>query len=160
VARAGWREVSLRELIEKELQPYVTEVDRLMMQGPTVLVKPSAAVSVGMVLHEMATNAAKHGALSVEQGRVSVNWGRETIDEAPCLVLHWLESGGPTVTEMPDRRGFGTDLIERQLQHDLKGRLEIDFDPKGLRIMIALPANVIADWGDGAPDPRGRGAQR
>ena len=160
VSRGGWREVSLQQLIEKEMQPYATGVDRLVTQGPTVMVKPSAAISLGMVLHEMATNATKHGALSAERGRVSVDWARETIDGAPYIALHWLESGGPTVTELPERRGFGTELMERQLRHDLKGKLEVHFDPQGLRIMIALPADVIADRGDVALDPLAKGGQR
>lgn len=160
VSRGGWREVSLLELIEKELQPYATGVDRLVTRGPPVLVKPSAAISLGMVLHEMATNATKHGALSMETGRVSVHWAKETIDGAPFIALHWVESGGPAVTEMPERRGFGTELIERQLRHDLKGKLETHFDPGGLRMMIALPAEVIADRGDMGLDPLANAGRR
>ncbi len=152
VSRSGWREVSLLDLLEKELRPYATGVDRLVAQGPPVSLKPNAALSFGMVLHEMATNAAKHGALSAETGRVSVTWAKEDIDGANYLVLRWAESGGPRVTEVPERRGFGSELMDRQLRHDLKGKLEVTFDEAGLRIMVALPAAVIAEHADAAAE--------
>jgi two-component sensor histidine kinase len=113
-----------------------------------------------MVLHEMATNATKHGALSADGGRVSVAWAKETIDGAPYLMLRWVETGGPAVTEMPDRRGFGTELIERQLRHDLKGKLEVTYDAKGLRIVIALPADLIVERAEVALDPLANGSRR
>jgi two-component system, chemotaxis family, CheB/CheR fusion protein len=153
VSHGGWRAVSLVDLIKKELTPYATGPERLLAQGPPVSLRPSAAISLGMVLHEMATNATKHGALSVETGRLSVQWAMQDIDGAPHLVLHWVESGGPKVTQMPERRGFGSELMERQLRHDLKGKLEVHFDEQGLRITIALPADVIADRGELAKDP-------
>ncbi len=153
VSRGGWRDVLLLDLIEKELKPYAAGADRLVTQGPPVSLKPSAAISLGMVLHEMATNATKHGALSIDSGRVSVKWANEVVGGAPHLVLHWSESGGPKVTQMPERRGFGSELMERQLRHDLKGTLEVDFDEQGLRITIALPANIIADRRELALDP-------
>ena len=145
VSRSGWRDVPLLDLIEKELGPYATGSDRLVTQGAPVCLKPNAALSLGMILHEMATNAAKHGALSVDKGRVSVNWQREDVAGEEHLVLRWEESGGPKVTAAPERRGFGSELMERQLNYDLKGKLEVDFDEAGLRIMIAVPVDVIAE---------------
>ena len=145
VSRSGWRDVPLLDLIEKELRPYAAGADRVATQGPPVCLKPNAALSLGMILHEMATNAAKHGALSVDIGRVSVNWQREDVDGEEHLVLRWQESGGPKVTAAPERRGFGSDLMERQLQYDLKGKLHVDFDEAGLRVMIAVPVDVIAE---------------
>ena len=150
VSRGGWRDVLLLDLIEKELQPYATGADRLVIQGSPVWLKPSAALSLGMVLHEMATNAAKHGALSAESGRVSVRWAREEIGGTEHLVLRWSESGGPAVIASPERRGFGSELMARQLHYDLKGKLEVDFDKNGLRSMIALPVGVISDRGHNA----------
>lgn len=160
VSHGGWHEVSLLELIQKELQPYASGADRLVTKGPLTLVKPSAAISLGMVLHEMATNATKHGGLSVDGGRVSVEWAKETIDDAPYLVLRWVESGGPAVTEAPERRGFGTELIERQLRHDLKGKLEVHYDAGGLRIVIALPWDLILDRSNQAQASPDRGLLR
>jgi two-component system CheB/CheR fusion protein len=160
VSRGGWHEVSLLELIQKELQPYASRADSFMTKGPPTLVKPSAAISLGMVLHEMATNAAKHGSLSAAGGLVSVAWEKETIDGAPYLVLRWVESGGPAVTEMQERRGFGTELIERQLRHDLRARLEINYDKAGLRIEIALPGDLIVERAEAAHAPSGKGGKR
>ena len=155
VSLGGWHEVPLLDLIEKELVPYATGPGRLVTQGAPVWLKPKAALSLGMVLHEMATNAAKHGALSTERGRVSVTWGSEDINGVAHLVLRWVESGGPNVKLDPERRGFGSELMERQLHHDLKGRLEVDFNEAGVRSMIALPIGVIADRG---PDASKRAA--
>ncbi len=153
VSCGGWRSVLLLDLIEKELRPYAAGADRLVMEGPPVWLKASAALSLGMVLHEMATNATKHGALSVEGGHVAVAWGQEDIGGEPHLVLRWSESGGPKVETSPERRGFGSELMECQLRHDLKGILTVDFDEAGLRTMIALPVSVIADGGQDAPQP-------
>jgi two-component system CheB/CheR fusion protein len=159
VTRGGWRAVSLVDLIEKELTPYTIGVDRLVIHGQPVLLKPRAAISLGMVLHEMATNATKYGALSTETGRISITWASEEVDHVPCLVIRWSESGGPRITAVPERRGFGTELIERLLRHDLKATLDVSFDHAGLRITIALPGDVVVDRGDLALDPlanRGR----
>jgi two-component system CheB/CheR fusion protein len=150
VSRGGWRDVLLLDLIEKELQPYATGPGRLLTEGAPVWLTPKAALSLGMILHEMATNAAKYGALSTDGGRVSVKWAKEDLGAAVHLVLRWSESGGPKVTVLPERRGFGSELLERQVQHDLKGKLEVNFDEAGLRSMIALPLGVIADRGHDA----------
>lgn len=146
VSVGGWGDVPLYDLLLKELGPYAEGEGRLVMEGPPLRLKPKAALALGMVLHELATNAAKHGALSVPGGRVMVAWAKEDGGEVTRLVLRWAEEGGPPVVEQPERRGFGSELIERQLRHDLGGTVEISYTPTGLRATLMLPAAVIGHY--------------
>lgn len=144
VSKHGWSDVDLRDLIERELEPYAGKADRIVMDGSSLRIRPKAALALGMVLHEMATNAVKYGALSTESGRVRISWAMEGADLARCIVLRWIEEGGPKVAATIDRRGFGSELIERQLSHDLHGTIEADFAETGLRATLTLPTDVIA----------------
>jgi two-component system, chemotaxis family, CheB/CheR fusion protein len=120
-----------------------------------VRLTPKAALSLGMVLHELATNAAKHGALSTERGRVAVAWSAEGEGAAARLVLRWAESGGPPVAQdTPERRGFGSELIERQLRHDLGGAIAVEFAEAGLRATLSLPMAVTSGLSRGGGDAR------
>ncbi|HEX6014549.1 MAG TPA: chemotaxis protein CheB [Geminicoccaceae bacterium] len=150
VSQRGWSEVPLLDLVLKELKPYAEGEGRLRAGGPPVRLRPKAALALGMVLHELATNAAKHGALSADRGRVSVAWSVEGADAAARLVLRWAEEGGPPVRDGPDKRGFGSELIERQLRHDLRGAIEVEYAEAGLRATLTLPPDVVApDSGGG-----------
>jgi two-component system, chemotaxis family, CheB/CheR fusion protein len=145
VSVGGWGDVPLHDLILKELGAYAEGGGRLLMEGPPLRLTPRAALALGMVLHELATNAAKHGALSAPAGRVTVAWEKEeSADGSTRLMLRWTERGGPPVGEAPERRGFGSELIERQLRHDLGGEIETAYEPAGLRATLTLPANVVA----------------
>src|SRR5690606_20694131 len=104
---------------------------------------PRAAVTLGMCFHELATNAAKYGALSVPDGRVQVDWTVETIEGARRVHIHWRESGGPEVAP-PTRRGFGSKLIQRSVTGELHGAAHLDFDPEGLRCLIKFPLDPQA----------------
>ena len=154
VSRSGWSSVPLQDLIEKELLPYGSGSGRLVMEGAPAWLKPRAALSVGMVLHEMATNAAKHGALSAEGGRVSIAWAMEGEGDAARLVMRWTETGGPKTTLPPQRRGFGSKRIERQLRNDLGGEFELSFEEAGLRARMELPRSVLAQEGKALAVPR------
>ena len=103
-----------------------------------------------MILHELSTNAAKYGALSVETGRVRVSWSI-VYGESPKLLLDWEEIGGPSVIP-PDRKGFGTRLIEGLLTGELGGSVHSDYDPSGLRCHIE--ASLDAEWST-EPGPKG-----
>jgi two-component sensor histidine kinase len=100
-----------------------------------VLLEPGAAQTIAVVLHELATNAAKYGALSTAQGRVALQWSQEA---GGRLVLSWTETGGPAV-EVPKRRGLGGRVIERMVA-DLKGNTRVDWHPEGLACEISLQA--------------------
>jgi two-component sensor histidine kinase len=131
---AGWEGADLRRLIERSLEP-LAGPHRYRCSGPEVVLPSETAVSLAMVLHELATNALKYGALSVTTGHVSLDWQvRE--DE---LSLTWAEVGGPTVSP-PVRRGFGTRLIAKALTGSRSSAA--DFAPSGLRwtCVIALSA--------------------
>lgn len=145
VSLGGWAEVSLVQLIEKELEPYAPGADRLTMVGASVELRPKAALALGMVLHELATNAAKHGALSREGGKVTIAWSEELLRGEPCFVIRWSEAGGPRPDPVPTRQGFGSELIERQVHHDLGGTVEITFAETGLVAVVALPRSVVAE---------------
>lgn len=146
LSRERWSEVGLGELLLKILQPFEGGPQRIAVTGPRVLAKPTAALSLGMVLHELATNAMKYGALSVPDGQVRVTLSvveasqpdTKPGEALPELQIEWRESGGPPVTP-PQRRGLGTDLIERQFRYELKGRTTLDFAPSGLLATLRMP---------------------
>lgn len=139
VSRGGWHEVSVSELLSTQLAPFASEGNRYSIEGENVLLTASAALALGLVLYELATNATKHGALSVPEGRVDVSWRLEPKgDGVPVLVFSWRERNGPAVSE-PERRGFGSELLQRQLRYELNGNATMDFHPDGLRVKLELP---------------------
>lgn len=140
VSRGGWREVRITELLRTQLEPFAAEGNRYSVEGENVLLTASAALALGLVLCELATNATKHGALSVPDGRVDVAWRLEPrADGLSALVFTWRERNGPAVSE-PARRGFGSELLQRQLRYELNGNATMDFHPDGLRVELELPA--------------------
>jgi two-component system CheB/CheR fusion protein len=145
VSVGGWAEVPLIDLITRELEPYATGTDRLTTIGTPVQLKPKAALALGMVLHELATNAAKHGALSANGGRVTIAWSEEDRAGMPRFVLRWTESGGPRPDPSPARQGFGSELIQREVKHDLAGAIEMNFGETGLAVVLLLPLTVVAE---------------
>jgi two-component system CheB/CheR fusion protein len=134
-----WEDAPLSELVKAELQPYA-DVDspRVSIVGPVVLVKPRAALTLGMVVHELATNSIKYGALSVADGRIAIDWSVRGRGVLRRLELTWVERDGPVVSE-PMRRGFGSELIERAVAFELSGEARMTFDKTGLRCAVTLP---------------------
>ncbi|MFC3068784.1 PAS domain-containing protein [Phenylobacterium soli] len=132
----SWQGAALRDVLLVELKPYAAE--RYRLAGPEVALAPAEALAFGLLIHELATNAAKYGALKGDDGLVEVCWGRMDGGDRPLLILNWTESGGPRVTP-PSRRGFGSRLIERSLKGALRGSAELDFAPEGLRCHVELP---------------------
>ena len=134
--------VDLGVLVTDELLAHaVSEGEQLSVTGSEVLLPPTAAGLVALAIHELASNAIKFGALSTQQGRLAVSW---TItgagdDGRPTLTLVWVESGGDPIPPRPLQRGFGSDLIESALRHQLGGDGRLDFAPDGLRCTIRLP---------------------
>lgn len=131
-----WRGAGLRALLQTEFAPFAPE--RIVLCGDNLVLPPQSALPLGMVFHELATNAAKYGALSAEGGQVSVSWGTETGPAGTVLTLDWSESGGPPVAE-PARRGFGARLIERTLAGELNGFASLDYQVEGLRCTLRAP---------------------
>jgi PAS domain S-box-containing protein len=139
LARTGWEGASLRELLLQELDPFRSADDApFMVEGPDFEIAPNTALALGLAFHELATNAAKHGALSTVGGKVCVTWDISGALEQGALRLEWRESGGPPVKK-PDRKGFGVTVIERGLSLELDGRVELDFAATGLVGRIEIP---------------------
>ena len=138
LAGARWQGADLGGLLWEELSPYDTDRHgRIQLSGPPHRLNPAAAQALSMALHELATNAAKHGALSAPEGSVRVAWAS---DEAGGLEINWSEHGGPPVSQ-PTRRGFGNQLLARALGGALGGGAELTWAPEGLRARLILPAS-------------------
>jgi two-component sensor histidine kinase len=128
-------------VVAEALAPYRGEGetdDRFVVSGPAVRLLPRTALSIAMALHELATNAVKYGALSVEGGQVTVAWSVARRAAGRRLRLRWEEAGGPAVAA-PRRRGFGSRLIERGLAAELDGEVELQFAPTGVVCRIDVP---------------------
>src|SRR5262245_55448034 len=138
LSRDQWSEVSLRDVLHQEIEPYRTgRGDRVVIGGPDVTLKPRLAVSLGMIIHELGGNSAKHGSLSVPAGSLEVSWALEKRSES-TLVLDWIERGGPPVAE-PPQHGFGLTLIEREVTEGLGGKTKIEFEQGGVRVNLRVP---------------------
>jgi two-component system, chemotaxis family, CheB/CheR fusion protein len=146
LTRMSWRHTPLRELVMQELQA-VTETSHFQVQGPSVQLNAKATVALGMTLHELTTNAVKHGALSSVGGKVAVTW---SLDAQETLTIHWNETGGPSAAT-PGRRGFGSMLIERQLSFELRGRSESRFTEHGLEVTLQIPLDALAESNEEVP---------
>jgi two-component system CheB/CheR fusion protein len=139
VARQNWGFIALQDLVEESLGAHMLgQVGRVRIEGWPVHVSPRAALSLGMALHELATNAAKYGAFSNDMGTVSIRWDTSPSETKDHLTIHWMERGGPEVVP-PSRRGFGSDLLEKNLSHDLDARIDLQFAAAGVECDITLP---------------------
>jgi two-component system, chemotaxis family, CheB/CheR fusion protein len=140
LADAGWTEARLRDVIRVELAPHLSaEGANLTIDGPPVMVKPQAALFFALVIHELAVNAVKYGALSVPGGRIEVGW--TMAGEFPSrLELIWREHGGPQIQSLP-KRGFGMELIERGLRFELKGDAKVEIVDGSLQCSMTIPAD-------------------
>jgi PAS domain S-box-containing protein len=137
LSRNRWRGVSLADLVAQELTPFAAS-GNATAEGPTVCLSAAATQAMAMVLHELATNAAKYGALSTPQGRVSVRWQRLSKGVPPAkLRLEWHEVGGPPVT-VPAKSGFGTSVIRDLIPYELGGTVELEFGPNGVLCVIEI----------------------
>ena len=135
LAGEGHEPVVLRDLIREALGPFANPShSNIRMRGPEVPIWPNSGMILAMVLHELATNAAQYGALSVPEGQVTVEWSRHD----GVLVLEWHETDGPPVTR-PRRRSFGSTLIESAAPHELEGEVDLRFEPEGVRCRITCP---------------------
>ena len=134
-----WRGIGLGELVRIEVRPFdAASQPRIAISGPELLLSPDQAVGLGLILHELASNAMKYGSLSVPSGRVELTWRSQGRKGARRLVLTWSESGGPQV-EPPDRHGFGSILIRRSLAKVIDSDVTHEFRPDGVFAQISMP---------------------
>ncbi|MCU1500418.1 MAG: sensor histidine kinase [Acidimicrobiales bacterium] len=132
----SWISADLHEIIRLEFRPFGPE--RYRLAGPTVALSPSRALALGLLFHELATNAAKYGALAGGSGKAEVVWCVRNLSDGTRLEIDWTEHDGPKVIP-PIRRGFGSRLIERSLQGQLGGDATLDYAPDGVRCHLRLP---------------------
>lgn len=143
LTQSEWGETPISDLVRAELAPYVQgDSAAVTSSGPDVELAPNDALSLGLALHELSTNAAKYGALSVPDGRVSIDW---QLVADNLVELSWVETGGPQVADTPNR-GFGMDLIQKILAHELKHPVDLQFDPRGVRCRLRVPVRLANDF--------------
>ncbi|HEY3916216.1 MAG TPA: chemotaxis protein CheB [Stellaceae bacterium] len=142
VSKTNWTDTPIHALIAAELAPYQGRSGRKVgTDGPEISLTPKTALTLGMAIHELATNAAQHGALSAAKGRVDIEWTLKGSRAAKALELRWSESGGPLVPAKRKKSGFGLDFIERGLPIELGGEARLEFRRMGLRCTIRVPAD-------------------
>ena len=140
-----WEGADLRQLVQEELAPYRTGAGRIAVDGPAVILAPAAIQSLALALHELATNAAKHGSLTWPTGRLAITW----VADADGLRLVWDESGGPVIVGPPTRPRFGSTVITASIQQGLRGDLALEWRPEGLRAVMFVPHAQLARTGAG-----------
>jgi PAS domain S-box-containing protein len=136
LTRESWEGAALDDIVRQGVAPFIDdrEPGRVSIDGPSLRVGASTALSLALAVHELATNAAKYGALSIPAGKVAIAWDQAGEDGA---VLTWAERDGPPVTP-PDRKGFGTRLLDRGLSADLGGQPKLTFDVEGVRAVLPI----------------------
>lgn len=143
LSHSDWSNAPIADIVRSELAPYMGENDRhVEMSGPEISLAPNDAMSLGLAVHELATNAAKYGALSTPEGRIFIEW-RQTAPEV--VELRWREAGGPPV-QPPTKRGFGRDLLEKIVAHELQSKVELTFDPAGVECTLQVPVRKLQSF--------------
>ena len=154
LALSRWQGADIRGLVDEELAPYRTgDASKIVASGPNVSLQPAAAQSLALALHELATNAAKYGALSSISGRIQVSWELN----AGALVLRWTETGGPP-TQSPASPGFGTRIITASIEGQLGGKANFDWHPTGLQCVLSVPRDDMI-LGNGMGGRNGKDGQ-
>jgi PAS domain S-box-containing protein len=139
LTRERWEPVDLRTIVQKAVEPYrELSSDMVRIYGEQIKVGAQASLTLAMIFHELANNAAKFGALSSNDGRLAVSWEVANEVREPTLVIDWMESGGPPVSA-PARFGFGSRLLQQGISRQFKGSARLDYDPSGLRCRMEIP---------------------
>jgi two-component sensor histidine kinase len=138
LTQSNWESASLRDIAADTFVSQGADGRRLSLDGPDIHLGPKQALALALALHELCTNAVKYGALSNQAGLIGIRWARKP---GRGVHIEWTETGGPAVRN-PERRGFGSRLIEHSLARDLDARVKLDFHPAGVRCTIdaLLPA--------------------
>lgn len=144
LVQESWHGASLHELARAQLAQYIDgAASQVVIEGPGIALKPEAAQSLGLAIFELLDNAARYGALSVPQGKASLKWRRLAGAEGGGLEIAWSEEGGPNVST-PERRGFGTLVIERNLARAAEAEVDLAFTPDGVRCRMIIPEQHIS----------------
>jgi two-component sensor histidine kinase len=141
LVQESWFGASLHDLVKSHMGHHL-DARQVMIDGPMVVLRPEAAQNLGLALHELATNAAKFGALSVASGEISITWRKVAEGGAEGVEVEWLERGGPEVME-PSRSGFGLLVIKRNLGRTLDTDVEVQFNPAGVQCHILIPPSQL-----------------
>jgi len=136
-----WQDVSLADIVERVIAPYAT--GNATVRGPGVALKATATQAMATVFHELATNAAKHGAFSRPTGRLSVGWSWLDNGSEGRVAIYWQESGGPAVST-PNQTGFGTSVIRELIPFELGGTVNLTFASNGLQCRLEIPSDWVS----------------
>jgi two-component sensor histidine kinase len=142
LTQSDWGTTPINAVVQAELAPYARSEGSIELAGPQVELAPNDALSLGLAIHELATNAAKYGALSVAEGKVRVTWA---LDREDLASVRWVESGGPAVPAKR-ARGFGTDLIEKIVAHELRHPVDLRFEPTGVACTLWVPVRIRSEF--------------
>ena len=145
LAQAQWGGVPIARLVALQMETFAETQNRVDIKGADFTLRPEAVQNLGLVLHELATNSVKYGALSVQDGRVDFRWSDLAPEEhggEPRLMLTWRERGGPPVSE-PSSTGFGTTIIKRHAAASFNGQVELDYAPDGFRWTLTAPRRLF-----------------
>ena len=142
LSQSRWSRVGLTDLIRHQLAPYTTDANTTI-GGPEIMLTSAQTQAVAMVIHELVTSAAKHGALSNPNGRVSVSWNRIGADAAATLTITWRELGGPSI-KAPGKSGYGSSLIRNLIPHELGGTVDLTFLSDAARCEMEIPLGADA----------------
>ncbi|MGE4303821.1 MAG: CHASE domain-containing protein [Novosphingobium sp.] len=143
LSQSDWGNAAIGDIVRSELAPYMEgNESHVEMSGPNIKLAPNDAMSLGLAIHELATNAAKYGALSTIEGRIHVNW---ELLSPECAEIRWKEEGGPPVSQ-PQKRGFGRDLIEKIVVHELKSEVDLQFNPGGVECSLKVPVRAAREF--------------
>ena len=137
-----WHDARLVEIVEAAVAPYLDDHARISLDIPDVALKPEAALTLALACHELATNAAKHGALSDERGRIAITARTEATHGGHELHLAWQEHGGPAVRP-PAAKGFGTTMLSQAIEYQHQGKAELLWRGEGLLCRLSLPLAQI-----------------
>jgi PAS domain S-box-containing protein len=140
LTRRHWKSADLRDIVVAAATPYLSHShDQMLIEGEGITLLPRVALTLSLVMHELTTNAAKYGALSVPAGRIEVRWRiLRRPSQSPQLWIEWREQGGPAVTA-PAKLGFGSRFIEGSVAAELQGTARLEFDPAGLCCTMQVP---------------------
>jgi two-component sensor histidine kinase len=137
LSQSGWQGVGVDALVRSQFAPYATDTN-VTMSGTDVILAPAEIQALARVLHELSTNAAKYGAFSIPDGRVSVSWDHGTNGKATNLIFVWRELGGPPVSSKV-QSSYGTNLIRNLIPHELGGTIDLVFAADGVNCRMEFP---------------------